>query len=216
MIIYNPLDGHTFPSSPEYRPKNCFLMTRLGGQIPKEVNDIRDSVTNVCRAHEYDVVDANTTVTGRDFLLKIWKLIAETPLSIGVVQRNIPARTQANIFYELGVAQALGKETLIIKCAKSKVPSDFTRTEYIEFNDQFDDRFGNFMSALQVQAGYYETVAEQLDRNPLLAIDYIRRAFLITGNANLKQKTQEILESAGLENRAKNSVEVLAAAFASG
>jgi len=80
------------------------------------------------------VIDASTQITGRDFLLKIWKQIAAAPLAIGVCHENIPITTQSNIYYELGVAQALGKETIIVKSPKADIPSDFVRTEYLEYN----------------------------------------------------------------------------------
>jgi hypothetical protein len=56
---------------------------------------------------------------------------------------------------------------------------------------------------------YYETIADQLDRNPLLAIDYLRRSYLITGNSKLKRKAKRLYKEASIEDRAKNSVEKL-------
>ena len=57
-------------------------------------------------------------------------------------------------------------------------------------------------------------MADQFDpSNPVLAIDYLKRAFLITGNEKLRKQAQLILKNAGLEKRAKNSVEMLAANF---
>ena len=213
MIIYNPLDGDASTSSIQSNPRHCFLMTRPGHPIPRPVADIRNSVTKLCKKQDYQVIDAGSKVTGRDFLLKIWKLIASTPLSIGICHEEIPATTQANIYYELGVAQALGKETLLIKSPASKVPSDFIRTEYVEFNDDFSKNFTAFLKSLPDQADHYETVADQLDRNPILAIDYLKRAFLISGDERLREKAQDLVHGARLEDRAKNSVEMLAASF---
>lgn len=188
-------------------------MTRLGQPIPEPINQIRQIVTEICEQFEYSVIDASSRVTGRDFLLKIWRLIASAPLSIGICHEEIPESTQANIYYEIGVAQALGKETLLIKSPRVSIPSDFVRTEYVEFDDQFHDKFGAFIRTLSEQADHYETVADQLERNPILAIDYLKRAFLISGDERLRQKAQELLNEASLEDRAKNSVELLAAAF---
>ena len=109
-------------------------MTRLGKAIPQGVSDIRDGVNAVCAKFDYSVIDASARVTGRDFLLKIWRQIASAPLAVGVAHEDIPASSQANIYYELGVAQALGKETVVIKSPNVKVPSDFIRSEYIEFD----------------------------------------------------------------------------------
>lgn len=213
MIIYNPLDGDAFTSSIPSNPRHCFLMTRLGKPIPEPVDQIRQIVTEVCEQFDYSVIDASSKVTGRDFLLKIWKLIASAPLSIGICHEEIPESTQANIYYEIGVAQALGKETLLVKSPRVAVPSDFVRTEYVEYNDEFREALTTYIESLPDQAEHYEIVADQLDRNPILAIDYLKRAFLISGDERLREKAQQVINEAALEDRAKNSVELLAAAF---
>jgi hypothetical protein len=213
MIIYNPSDGDAFTSIIKSAPRHCFLMTRLGKPVPKMVKDIGTEVKNCCRNKKYVVIDAGTRVSGRDFLIKIWKMIASSPLAVGVIHESIPATTQANIFYELGVAQALGKETLIVKSPKAKVPSDFIRTEYITYDSGFVNNFSKYLAGLEDQAEHYEIVADQLDRNPVLAIDYLKRAYLITGKDRLKKKAKSIIQDAGLQDRAANSVELLAASF---
>ena len=145
--------------------------------------------------------------------MKIWKLIASTPLSVGICHEDIPTATQMNIYYELGVAQALGKETLLVKSPGAKVPSDFIRTEYVEFDNEFDANFTMYLESLWAQADHYETVADQLDRNPVLALDYLKRAFLISGDERLREKARIVRDEAGLDGRAGNSVELLAASF---
>jgi len=213
MIIYNPSDGDAFTTTIKSAPRHCFLMTRLGNPVPKMVKDIGTKVKKCCRNQKYVAIDAGTRVTGRDFLNKIWKMIASSPLAVGVVHESIPPSTQANIFYELGVAQALGKETLIVKSLKGKIPSDFIRTEYITFDGNFTQNFSKYLTGLTDQAEHYEIVADQLDRNPILAIDYLKRAYLITGESRLKKKAKSVVKDAGLQDRAANSVELLAAAF---
>ncbi|HFE6603348.1 TPA: hypothetical protein ACT9NA_002920, partial [Legionella pneumophila] len=213
MIIYNPTDSDALTSSIKYKPRSCFLMTKLGKPIPPEVDNIRSSLLEICSKKQYEVIDANTQVTGKDFLLKIFKLIVATPISIGVIHKEIPAKTQFNIYYELGLAQALGKETIIIKCPESDIPSDFVRTEYITYDENFKDSFLKFLKSVDEQAEHYELIADQLEKNPVLAIDYLRRAYLITGNTDLRNKVQMILSDSGLYERAKNSVELLAANF---
>lgn len=213
MIVYNPLDGDAFTTSIPSNPRHCFLMTRIGHPIPEEVEEIRRIVTEICNEFDYKVIDAATTITGRDFLLKIWKLIASTPLSVAIVCKDLSMNTLGNIYYEIGVAQALGKETVIVKSQGVKVPSDFVRTEYIEFNGDFHRNFTAYFQTLIRQAEHYELVADQLERNPILAIDYLKRAFLIKGDTRLREKARQLLNEARLEDRAKNSVEILAATF---
>ncbi len=213
MIIYNPLDGLALSHSIVGKPRQIFLMTRLGNPVPNMVGEIRQAIEECCPDFEYGVIDAQAKVTGRDFLLKIWKLIVSTPLAVGVLHEDIPADTQANIFYEIGVAQALGKETVIIKSPGAKIPSDFVRSEYVTFDENFRMNFCAFLESADEQADYYETMGDQLERNPLLAIDYYKRAYLIKGDDSLKNKAISVLGSAGLEQRATNSVELLAASF---
>jgi len=177
------------------------------------VEKIRSAVERCCDSYDYAVIDARAQVTGRDFLLKIWKIISSVPLSVGVLHEDIPESTQANIFYELGVAQALGKETVIIKSPGSRVPSDLVRSEYIQFDEKFKRNFNSYLSTVIEQADYYELLADQLERNPILALDYLKRAFLISGNDKLKTKAKNIVKGAGLDDRAANSVELLAATF---
>lgn len=158
-------------------------------------------------------MDASTDITGRDFLLKIWKQIAASPLSVGICHEEMPQKTLLNIFYEIGVAQALGKETLIIKSPSIVIPSDFVRTEYITFDAKFKANFSKYLLGLDAQADFYETVADNLEKNPVLSLDYLRRAFLIKGDPKIRMKASSVLKDPSLKDRAKNSVELLAASF---
>jgi len=213
MIVYNPIDGDALTSGIVSLPRTCFLMTQLGEPVPDEALEIRTALLKVLTGHGIESIDATSQITGRDFLLKIWRMIASVPLAIGIVHGEMPETTQSNIFYELGIAQAMGKETVIIKAPKTKVPSDFVRTEYIGFNDKFEVNFSKYLKSFFEQAEHYETVADQLEKNPLLAMDYLRRAFLISGNESLREKARNEFSSAGIQERAKNSVETLLADF---
>jgi len=213
MIIYSPIDGDAFTSITECRPRTCFLMTQLGDPVPPEVDVIRSQLQNVLTNFDMQLIDATTQITGRDFLLKIWRMIASIPLAVGVVCKGMPATTVSNIFYEIGVAQAMGKETVIIKTPRTRVPSDLVRTEYIVFDNRLESSFSKYLESFFSQAVHYETVADQLEKNPLLAIDYLRRAYLISGNASLQVKARAEFSTAGIKERAKNSVESLLANF---
>lgn len=213
MIIYSPIDGDTINYLIKFRPKHCFLITQLGKTKPKLVSDIEQSIKDCCQSFEYKVIDASTERTGRDFLLKIWKIIESVPVCIVIIHEDTPIKTQANLYYELGVAQALGKETVIIKTPRAEMPSDFNRSEYIEFNNNFKEEFKKFLKATQVQADHYEELSELLEQDPILAIDYLKRAFLITGNKNYKSHAKKILKTINTDSRAKNSIEHFSAAF---
>lgn len=212
MIIYSPIDGDAITYSIKYSPKHCFLITQLE-TTPELVLDIQSSVKKCCKSFDYQVIDASMETTGKDFLLKIWKLIASVPICIMIIHEDTPVKTQANLYYELGVAQALGKETIIIKTPKAEIPSDFNRTEYVVFDKKFDKKFVNFLKTTQKQAEHYEELSEILEQNPILAMDYLKRAFLITGNKNYQLSVKKILKTIDTDGRAKNSIENLVATF---
>lgn len=164
--------------------------------------------------NDYAVMDANSLITGKDFLLKIWNVLVSCPLAVAIVTKDLPHSTCGNIFYEIGLAHALGKETAVIKTKDATVPTDFVRTEYINYSPKLGDNLQKYLDSLFEYAQYYEKIADQLDANPLLAMDYLRRAWLITGKTSIKRKTRQIASDMKLGVRAKNSVEMLSSDFA--
>jgi len=213
LIFYSPTDGIPHTGKIEYRPKTCFIMTKLGRRIPEKVKDIRSILGGILNNRNIKIIDANEVVTGKDFLLKIWHILLGVPLGIAIITKDLPQGTLANIFYEIGFMQAYGKETLLIKTEDTKVPSDLIRTEYVEFADDFEEKMEKYLETILNLPEYYDSVADQLEKNPLLAIDYLKRAWLISGESAFREKAKEIFQEAAIEGRAKNSVEMLLVDF---
>jgi hypothetical protein len=209
MILYRPTDGDPHTKSLKYRPKTCFIMSQMGANIPSIVTEIRKSLSKSLKSYGIQEIDAETIVTGRDFLLKVWGCIITVPMGIAIVSNEIPPQTMANIFYEIGLLQAYGKETLVIKTKGVNIPSDLVRTEYLEYDANFQEKINKFLDALFELPEYFETMSEQLENDPLLSIDYLRRAFLITGNNEYREKAKVLYNSSSIKRRAKNSVEML-------
>ena len=213
MIRYSPIDSDADQKRIANRPKTCFIITQLGEPVPPQITEIREHLASILKGHGLTDLDAASVVTGRDFLLKIWKLITAVPLGVAIIDENMSPETLCNIFYEIGLMQALGKETVVIKTVKAKVPSDFVRTEYIKFDSQFETNIEKYFHTYWELADHYESMADLIERDPLLAIDYLRRSYLMTGRAELKDRAKNFLEKAGSEERAKNSVEQLLVDF---
>ena len=213
MIHYSPIDSDADQKKIAYRPKNCFIITQLGEPVPPQITEIREHLASILKGHGLTDLDAASVVTGRDFLLKIWKLITAVPLGAAIIDETMSPETLCNIFYEIGLMQALGKETVVIKTVKAKVPSDFVRTEYIKFDSQFEANIEKYFQTYWELADHYESMADLIERDPLLAIDYLRRSYLMTGRAELKDRAKNLLEKAGSGERAKNSVEQLLVDF---
>lgn len=213
MIFYNPTSGDAHTTPVNYRPRTCFLMTQLRKPVPQSALDIRYRLTNLLSERRISVIDAESVVTGKDFLMKIWNLILAVPLGVAIIHEDMKPGTLSNIFYELGAFQAYGKETLVIKTKAAAIPSNLVRTEYVEYDERFDNKIYRFTEEFLTQAEYYADIADQVESNPLLAIDYLRRAFIISGEEDLRKRAQEIFAEARLEGRAKNSVEMLLTNF---
>lgn len=189
-------------------------MAAMGQPIPAEVLKANRRVTAAVRRAGFKTVDAASVTTGKDYLLKIWALAVSCPIGVAIVHKGIRPETMANVFYELGWMQAYGRETVVIKIGNVKLPSDLVRTEYINMDDHFSRSIGDFFISLQKRATYYQILADQLEANPLLAIDYLRRAYLLTGDHALRRRTKQIFAAEpGLAGRALNSVERLMATF---
>jgi hypothetical protein len=213
MIFYRPTDGDPHTVGIEYRPRTCFIMTKLGPPIPREINIIRSHLSNVFGDYNISLLDANDVITGRDFLLKIWYIILSVPLGIAIISDDLLNKTRENIFYEIGLMQAYGKETIVIKNASTNIPSDFVRTEYIDFAPGFRKKLKKYLNTFFKLVPYYRKMSDQVERNPLLAIDYLKRAWLISGEDAYRQKAKDIFQKASIKERAKNSVEMLLVDF---
>lgn len=191
MILYDPVQGDVLTKHIKFRPQTCFIMTQLGTPIPKEIKNIRRTLEKYLKQKKLSTIDASSDVRGKDFLLKIWEMILSVPVGIAIISKELTPYTLANIFYEIGLLQAYGKETLIIKTKDSYVPSDFVRTEYIEYDRSFKKKIIKFLDGLKEQYEYYANTSILLEGNPLLSIDYLRRAFLISGDDKYKIEAKE-------------------------
>ncbi len=186
MIFYRPTDGDVQVSRILWRPKTCFLMAAMAAPLPADVVRAKRRIVSGLRRGGFEVVDAAGATTGKDYLLKIWSLAISCPIGIAIVHEGMRAETMANIYYELGWMQAYGRETVVVRVGDVKLPSDLVRTEYIELDGDFNRRFKAFLRSLTDRADYYLVLADQLEKNPLLAIDYLRRTYLLTGDRFLR------------------------------
>lgn len=193
MITYNH-DREVITDFISYEPRSCFIMTQLGLPIPNSLTKIRDDLTVELSKRHIKELDANSYIKGKDFLSKIWKQALAVPMGIAIVTKEMKVSTISNIFYEIGVLNALGKETIVIKTKDFIIPSDFIRTEYIEYDDKFSEKINNFLDQVFELSDHYEIMGESLEANPLLTIDYYKRAYLITGDKKYFNKTKEIIK----------------------
>jgi hypothetical protein len=188
-------------------------MQQLGAPVPAIVRKVRKQIERVLAQAGFAAVDAKSITTGRDYLLNIWNLLLGCPVGVAIVHEDVSAATMANIYYELGMLQAYGRDTVVVKVGDPALPSDFARTQYVEAGRGFEKRFKSFVDSLAERKDYYLKVGAGVEHDPLLAIDYLRRASLLGGKTDLNRRARELLEVSGIGNRAKSSVEELMLTF---
>jgi len=205
MIFYTH-DGVVIADFLAYKPRNCFIMTQLKPGSSDELGSIRKELTAILSKRNIRELDATSYIQGTDFLDKIWKQLISIPMGIAIITESMGTSTFANIFYELGVLDALGKESIIIKSKNCHIPSDFIRTEYIEYGKNFRDKMNNFIDQVDSLATHYEIMGDALESDPILTIDYYKRAYLITGDSKYFRKIEGIMDKQKFDTHISRSI----------
>jgi len=205
MITYNH-DREVITDFISYEPRSCFIMTQLGLPVPKILESIRKDLTSELSKRNINELDANSYIKGKDFLSKIWRQVISVPLGIAILTKDMKVSTISNIFYEIGVLNALGKETIVIKTKDFSIPSDFIRTEYIEYDNLFSEKINKFLDQVFELGDHYEIMGESLEANPILTIDYYKRAYLITGDSKYFRMTEEIANGQNFDIQSKHFI----------
>lgn len=196
MIRYNPADSDIYNVPIQYRPKTCFIMCRLRKPIPNDQAEIRIALGKLIKKRGYAEIDAESSIIGKDFLSKIWNMVYQVPIGIAIITRGTSRRTLGNIFYEIGLLEASGKETLVIKTRDTQIPSDFIRTEYIEYDSDFETQINKYFDTITELQQHFNFMAQQLKKDPLLAIDYMRRAYILTGDETYRNGAKKLYSEA--------------------
>lgn len=196
MILYSPLNSEVLTEPFLLKPKSCFIMSPLGDNASPVIIKIRGTLDKKLQDVGINSIDATKRVTGGDFLDKIWKQILSVPFGVAIIDEKISQTTLGNIFYELGLFDILGKYSVVIKTKECEMPSDFKRSEYLSFDDSFENNFNKFLDTIFEQEDHYVLMAETFaESKPILAIDYLRRAFLISGDQQCQKMASKIFEA---------------------
>lgn len=202
MIFYNH-DREVITDFISFQPRTCFIMTQLGTPMPSKLKKIREDLCEELKKRKISELDANSSIKGKDFLSKIWRQVLGVPMGIAIITEDMKLSTISNIFYEVGVLNALGKETIIIKTKEFNIPSDFIRTEYIEYDEGFKEKINKFLNEVDELGEHYELMGDSLEANPVLTIDYFKRAYLINGNPKYFKWVKELLNQEEFDSQTK-------------
>jgi len=189
MIIYDVTSNNIFEEPIQMKPKQIFVMTKLGKKRAKIIDEIMEEMDEILNEHKFTKLTADDLITGNDYMQKINKLIHESAIGIAIVDSSFECRTLCNIFYECGLMDSIGKETIIIKTEKTEIPSDFVRTEYIEYSpNTFKNKLRSYFKVLSSQAEYYDKVSDNTQKNPIYSIDYTKRAYMLSNSSQIYDK----------------------------
>ena len=177
------------------------MMRQLGE--PPEIDQQMSAVaTEVFDNSGISVLDASSSVGGKDFLERILGLIRGVGFVAALFSDSTRRTAFANISLELGFAAMCGKPLIIIKSRGAEAPSDLTRTDYIEYDpddlENFTDKLRRAIDEINALADFerakLEVALEADQMDCAIAFERARRAFLLTGEREYVDHAQTIFE----------------------
>jgi hypothetical protein len=157
-------------------------------------------VHGVFEARGVRTKDADASTGGGDFLERILGLIRATGFTVAIFSHETRANAIANITLELGFAAMCGKPLVIVKSKGARTPSDFTRTDWIEYDPDDEVRFraklGQALDTIDDAGAFQDflldTAMEAKSIDCAIALERASKAFLLTGDAALIDKAESI------------------------
>jgi len=92
-------------------------------------------VGEVFAARNVPRLDTNASTGSKDFLDRILGMIRSTGFTVAIFSNKTRRTAVANITLELGFAAMCDKPMVIVKSRLAKAPSDFARTDWIEYDE---------------------------------------------------------------------------------
>jgi hypothetical protein len=172
-------------------PKHAFIMRQIGKPPAIDLAMAR-TVEDVLKKRGFRTKDADASTGGKDFLERILELIRATGFTVAIFSDKTRPTALANIMLELGFAAMCGKPLLIVKSAKAKAPSDFSRTDWISYDGtdekSFRSKLNQGLDAIDSLVEYEDTLlsvalaAQSMDC--AVAFERANKGFLLSGNAD--------------------------------
>ncbi len=181
------------------------------------------TVEDVLKKRGFQTKDADASTGGKDFLKRILELIRATGFTVAIFSDKTRPTALANIMLELGFAAMCGKPLLIVKSAKAKAPSDFSRTDWISYDGTdesgFRSKLNQGLDAIESLIEYEETLlsvaltAQSMDC--AVAFERTNKGFLLSGQAkfitaakSIHKRLEEAQGSSGIADVERLSHEV--------
>ena len=199
-LVFSPVNQEELRHAYSPRPRSTFLMLHLRERADPAEQTMAQISREVLRARRFEPLTAGDVRRTSDFLHKIVDLIRGTGFSLAIFSDRTPARTLANIFFEIGVALVLGKPVQLVWTTDdpntNAVPSDFVRTEWIRYvigaEDGLRRELGSAIEAIEQGAAYYRKIGDIAfdapDPDLELAFERYKQAILISGDEESRER----------------------------
>jgi hypothetical protein len=199
-IIFSPLANEEMTGAFKPLPGCAFVMMHSAKAIAPIEREIEKRVNAALRKKGFRTTKATGAFGTKDYLDKIVQLIRGCGFGLAIFSEFTPAKTLANIFFEIGICYVLGKDVIMVKTREAPVPSDFVRNEWIEFDPADDLGFANSLQracdAIRENASFYmklgEIAVEAVDTDYELAFERFKQAALLVKNDSALDKIKRI------------------------
>lgn len=170
------------------------------GNPPAIDERMAEIVLDVLARRRIPTKDADASTGGKDFLERILGLIRGTGFTVAIFSHDTRGTAMANITLELGFAAMCGKPLVIVKSKEAAAPSDFTRTDWIDYDAKDEDRFrrklNQAVDTIEELAEYEDMLlgvalnAHSMDCG--VAFERANKAFLLTSEGRYLDNAEAI------------------------
>jgi hypothetical protein len=174
-------------------------MRQIGNPPPTDAR-MAQIVAEVFAERGVPTKDADASTGGPDFLERILGLIRATGFTVAIFSHETRPNAMANITLELGFAAMCGKPYIIAKSKLAAAPSDFTRTDWVDYDEHDEDRFrfklNQSLDTIDDAGPFAEwtldTALSVRSVDCAYALERAIKAFLLTGDERVLDKVEEV------------------------
>jgi hypothetical protein len=160
------------------------------------------AVERLFRNRDFQVIDADGTTGGKDYLERIFSLIRGTGFTVAIFSHETRPTAMANIALELGFAAMCGKPLIIVKSPQAIAPSDLKRTDWIEYNARrraaFERKVNQALDEVERLGNWEDDLlqASLAARSPNCAVALERaiKGFLLSGDTRFVAAAERVLD----------------------
>lgn len=199
-VIFSPIDDSELRGPYKPLPGCAFLMMHSSKAVAPIEKKIEEEISRVLRSQGFKTTKATLTYTSKDYLQKIIQSIRGCGFGIAIFSEYTPAPTLANIFFEIGICYVLGKDVIIVKTMDARPPSDFVRTEWIQFDPSSQRKFRSDITkackTMKENAKFYFTLGDiafyAQEKDLELAFERYKQAVLLTNYRPAKNNIRKM------------------------